>query len=155
MPAMSDTLLDISLRVEAALLTSDRAMPAAKLAEALGEGVAAADVKRAVGELNKVYEQSGRSFRIEEVAGGFQVMTLPEFADVLASLAKKREQAKLSPAALETLAIVAYKQPIIRAEIEAIRGVACGEVLRSLMERHMVKIVGRAETRIRSNHNLI
>ena len=68
-----------------------------------------------------------------------------EFGPVLASLHKSRDQSKLSSAALETLAIVAYKQPALRAEIEAIRGVSCGEMLRSLMERHLVKIVGRAE----------
>ncbi len=70
---------------------------------------------------------------------------LAKFGSVLSELHKTREQTRLSPAALETLAIIAYKQPIIRAQIEAIRGVACGEVLRSLIERHFIKIVGRAE----------
>ena len=73
------------------------------------------------------------------------MLTLPQYADVLSELHKSRAQTRLSPAAMETLAIVAYQQPIMRAQIESIRGVACGEVLRSLMERHMVKIVGRAE----------
>ncbi|MEX0886992.1 MAG: SMC-Scp complex subunit ScpB [Phycisphaeraceae bacterium] len=135
---------DLPARVEAALLTTDRALTAARLAEALGVD-AARPVQDAIAELNAVYEKTGRSFRIEQVAGGYQVMTLPQYADVLASLHQSRSQAKLSPAAMETLAIVAYKQPILRAEIESIRGVACGEVLRSLMDRHLVKIVGRAE----------
>lgn len=99
----------------------------------------------AIGLLNGQYQQTGRAFRIEEVAGGWRVMTLPEHADVLAELDKTKTQSKLSAAAMETLAIVAYKQPVLRAELESIRGVACGETLRSLMERHMVKIVGRAE----------
>lgn len=130
-------------KVEAALLTCDRALSAAKLGEALE--VPGKAVNQAIALLNQAYEQTGRSFRIEQVAGGWQVMTLPQYADVLAGLHKARTQSKLSPAALETLAIIAYRQPVIRAEIEAVRGVACGEVLRSLMERHLIKIVGRAE----------
>ncbi len=134
----------LALKVEAALLTTDRPMTAAKLSDLLGE-VGAKAVQDAADELNKVYEKSGRSFRIEKVAGGLQVLTLPMYADVLSELHKSRAQTRLSPAAMETLAIVAYQQPIMRAQIESIRGVACGEVLRSLMDRHMVKIVGRAE----------
>ncbi|MFA9477229.1 SMC-Scp complex subunit ScpB [Phycisphaerales bacterium AB-hyl4] len=147
-PAPEPTLTDEQLealpsRVEAALLTADRAMTAAKLGEAL-EAPAKA-INDAIAKLNEVYEQTGRSFRIEQVAGGWQIMTLPEFADVLANLHRKRNESKLSPAAIETLAIIAYKQPILRAEIESIRGVAAGEVLRSLMDRHLIKIVGRAD----------
>ena len=139
-----EELAELPAKVEAALLTTDRAMTAAKLGDALGE-VGSQAINDAVDRLNKDYEDTGRSFRIEKVAGGWQVMTLPEYADVLSALHKPRSQTKLSAAALETLAIVAYKQPILRAEIEAIRGVASGEVLRSLMDRHLVKIAGRAE----------
>ena len=131
-------------RVEAALLTSDRAMTAGRLAEALDLS-ASGPVKAAIDQLNAVYEETGRSFRIEEVAGGFSVMTLPQYADVLLALKRGKNSSRLSPAALETLSIIAYKQPVLRADIEAIRGVACGETLRSLMERHLVKITGRAE----------
>jgi segregation and condensation protein B len=131
-------------RLEAALLTSDRALTAGKLAEALGLS-ASQPVTDGIQRLNEAYEQTGRAFRIEQVAGGWQVLTLPEYADVLAALHKTKSQGRLSPAALETLSIVAYKQPVLRADLESIRGVACGETLRSLMERHLVKIVGRAE----------
>ena len=137
-------ITDLAPKVEAALLASDRPISAARLADALG-GIAAAQIKTAVEHLNQTYERDGRSFRVESVAGGWQIHTLPEHAAVLTALHKTRPQSKLSPAALETLAIVAYKQPIMRAEIETIRGVACGEVLRSLMVRHLIKIVGRAE----------
>ncbi|MEX0654214.1 MAG: SMC-Scp complex subunit ScpB [Phycisphaeraceae bacterium] len=139
----AEQLEALPCQVEAALLTADRAMTAGKLGEALE--VPAKAINDAIGQLNAVYEQSGRSFRIEQVAGGWQVMTLPAYADVLAKLHRKRSESKLSPAALETLAIVAYKQPILRAEVESIRGVASGEVLRSLMDRHLVKIAGRAD----------
>ncbi len=135
---------DLPARVEAALLTLDRAITPAKLAEALG-GLSAKQIDDAIAALNTDYEKTGRSFRIERVAGGYEVLTLPQYADVMASLHKTRQDGKLSPAQLETLAIVAYKQPILRAQIEAIRGAASGEVLRALMERHLVKIVGRAE----------
>lgn len=135
---------NLPARVEAALLTADRALSAAKLAEALG-GLGTKAINDAIAQLNDEYEQTGRSFRIEPVADGWKVMTLPEYADVLEALHKKRNESKLSPAALETLAIIAYRQPVMRAEIESIRGAASGEVIRSLMERHLIKIVGRAE----------
>jgi len=135
---------DLPARVEAALLTLDRAITAAKLGEALG-GLTAGQIEDAIAKLNAEYENTGRSFRIERVAGGYEVLTLPKYADVMASLHKTRQDGRLSPAQLETLAIVAYKQPILRSQIEAIRGAASGEVLRALMERHLVKIVGRAE----------
>lgn len=137
-------LQELALKVEAALLTTDRPMTAAKLGDLLGN-VGAKAIQDAADGLNKLYKETGRSFRIEKVAGGLQVLTLPQYADVLSELHKTRAQMRLSPAAMETLAIIAYQQPIMRAQIENIRGVACGEVLRSLMERHLVKIVGRAE----------
>ena len=135
---------ELAMKVEAALLTTERPMTAGKLGDLLGR-VGAKAVSEAAASLNELYEKTGRSFRIEKVAGGLQVLTLPQYADVLTQLHKTRAQMRLSPAAMETLAIVAYQQPIMRAQIENVRGVACGEVLRSLMERHLVKIVGRAE----------
>lgn len=143
-PAEPVDLDELSPKVEAALLTSERVLTAGKLAEALGLPVSKPIVD-AIGLLNEQYADTGRAFRIEQVAGGWRVMTLPEHADVLAALHKTKAQSKLSPAAMETLAIVAYKQPVLRAELESIRGVACGETLRSLMERHLIKIIGRAE----------
>jgi segregation and condensation protein B len=134
----------VARRVEAVLMSVDRPMPAARLAEVLGVGGVKA-IHDAVKTLNREYKEQGRSFGIEQLAGGYQMLTLPEFHELVASLHRTREDTKLSPAALETLAIVAYRQPIMRSAIEAVRGVACGEVLRVLMEHHLVKIVGRAE----------
>ena len=134
----------LALQVEAALMTTERPLPPAKLSELMAKvGVPA--INGAVEQLNQLYADSNRSFRIERVAGGWQIVTLPDFADILSALHKTRQQTKLSPAALETLSIIAYEQPILRARIEAIRGVASGEVIRGLMDRHLVKIVGRAE----------
>jgi segregation and condensation protein B len=119
--------------------------PGAEPEETPQQRRAAAQVADAVAALNARYEADGRTFRIESVAGGRQVMTLPAFGPVVARLKGVREQGRLTQAALETLAIIAYRQPILRADLESIRGVACGEVLRSLMERRLVKIVGRAD----------
>jgi len=135
---------DLPLMIEAVLLSVDRPMPAGKLAELTGaEGAKA--IHDAAVLLNETYRETGRSFTCEQVAGGYQLLTDARFAELLKKVHKTRAQSKLSPAAMETLAIVAYRQPILRAEIETVRGVASGEVLRSLMERGLVKIAGRAE----------
>ena len=137
--------------LETALLTADRPMPPGKLAQALDEAgvpaqsATAAAVKSAVERLNESYSGSGRAFRIENVAGGFRLMTLPEFVNVVVAVRGLRESQRLSRAGVETLAIVAYRQPITRSEIESIRGSASGEVLRTLLEKRLVAIVGRAE----------
>ena len=104
-----------------------------------------ARLQAAIDDLNAQYAASGRTFRIEAVAGGVRMMTLPAFAPVLAAFHKARSGTRLSRPAIETLSIIAYRQPITRAQLEAIRGVSCGEVLRSLMERRLVTIKGRAE----------
>ena len=102
-------------------------------------------VREAIDTLNQQYAASNRTFRIESVAGGRQMLTIAAFGPILSRIKGQRAQTRLSQAALETLAIIAYRQPMLRAQLEAIRGVACGEVLKSLMERRLVKIVGRAE----------
>ena len=143
MRAGADEAVDLAA-LEALLLTTHSPLTAGKLADLL-QLSSSRPVRNAVKSLNASYEESGRSFRIELVAGGFQILTLPEFAEHLKRLHQREADAKLTKAALETLAIIAYKQPILRANIEAIRGVACGETIRSLMEKHLVKIAGRAE----------
>lgn len=128
-------------------LTDDSAKPDAESNVGSDEsgGVDQSRVARAVESLNDQYQRSGRSFRIEQVAGGYRVMTLAEYADVVGVFQKQRDSGKLSKPALETLAIVAYRQPVTRADLEAIRGVSCGEVLRSLLEKRLIAITGRAE----------
>ena len=132
------------LKVEALLLTVDRPATANQIGQVVGLDDARL-VKAAIRQLNEAYQQTGRSFRIENVAGGWQIITLPQYGQVVAALQRDRQAARLGPAAMETLAIVAYKQPVLRAEVETIRGVASGEVIRGLIERRLVKIVGRAE----------
>jgi len=95
--------------------------------------------------LNRRYDTNESAFRVEEVAGGFQLMTRSKFAPWLRRFYAAQTEVRLSPPAMETLAVVAYRQPVLRAEIEAIRGVQSGEVLRQLMERDLVRIAGRSE----------
>jgi segregation and condensation protein B len=130
--------------VEAIIFATDNPLPAPKIAQILGTGTAR-DVKKHVDTLNTRYEQQGCAFRIEHVADGFQMMTLPVYHRWLEQLSRTKSDSRLSQAALETLAVVAYKQPVLRADIEAIRGVSVGEVLNRLRELNLVKIVGRAE----------
>lgn len=130
--------------LEALLLATHHPLTAGKLAE-LMDLPTTKPIRQAIKDLNTQYEEAHRSFRIEQVAGGYQILTLPEFGEDLKKLHQREIDAKLTKAALETLAIIAYKQPILRADIEAIRGVACGETIRNLMEKHLVNIAGRAE----------
>jgi segregation and condensation protein B len=103
----------------------------------------AADAKRQLSALRSLLELGRSAFQIEELAGGFQLLTRPEFHPWLSRLRRVGAEANLSPAARETLAIVAYQQPVTRADVEAVRGVGSGEVLRQLLDKKFVKIAGR------------
>jgi segregation and condensation protein B len=96
-------------------------------------------------ELADEYEAAGRGFVLVKVAGGYRYQTHPDLSPYVERFVLEGQHARLSAPAFETLAIIAYKQPILRADVEAIRGCACGETIRSLMEKHLVKIAGRAE----------
>lgn len=130
--------------VEALLMATDEPLPAGKIALLLGTGDAS-DVKAHIEKLNEKYARTGAAFRIEAIAKGYQVLTLPAYDTWIGKLHKARSESRLSAAALETLAIVAYKQPILRADVEAIRGVAVGDMLVRLRDSGLVRIVGRAE----------
>ncbi|MFK7883783.1 MAG: SMC-Scp complex subunit ScpB [Phycisphaerales bacterium] len=139
----------IDAAVEAMLLSVDRPIPTTKIAEPLAPifdaDITPEAIEASIARLNKHYDETGRAFRVEPVSGGFRLMTRPEHAPVIAAMHRARASTRLSRASLETLAIIAYRQPMTRAELESIRGVACGEVLRSLLDRKMIKITGRAE----------
>jgi segregation and condensation protein B len=129
--------------IEAILFATDEPLTATRLAnivETTGK-----QVRQCIKALNEKYQKNHNAFRIEQIAGGHQMLTLSTYDSWLRKMLKARSDSKLSPAAMETLAIIAYKQPVIRVDIEAIRGVAVGEVIRSLMYKGLVKIVGRAE----------
>lgn len=129
--------------LEALLLAAPEPLPATRIASILPDTPASA-VRACVAELNAAYEADGRGFRIEEVGGGYQLRTLRELAPWLQKL-RPQPPLRMSRAALETLAICAYKQPITRAELEHVRGVDVGAVLHSLIERRLVRIAGHRE----------
>lgn len=131
-------------RLEAVLFVAREPLGSRKLADLAGlaDGTEARTLVR---KLNRVYDLEGCAFRAVEVAGGFQLMSRPKFVPWLRRLGVLPVEVHLSPPVMETLAVVAYRQPVLRADVEAVRGVQCGEVLRQLMERELVRIVGRSE----------
>ena len=131
--------------VESLIFAAEEPIPVRKLVEII-EDIESAQIQEAVAQLKNDYNTQGRSFQIEEIAGGYQLFTRPEYYEWIAKLRKKTGETKLSQAALETLAIIAYKQPILRADLEAIRGVQSGQIIRLLMEKDLVKVVGRDES---------
>jgi segregation and condensation protein B len=131
--------------LEAMLLASDEPLAPKKLATLVGlDG--AADARRLVQKLHDLYDADGSAFQVEEVAGGYQLLTRAEFHPWLARLRRATAELKLSAAARETLTMVAYCQPITRADLEAIRGVQSGEMLRQLMEKGLIRIAGRHDS---------
>ncbi len=131
--------------VESLLFAAEEPVSLRKLTDII-EGVDSLEIQEAITQLKSDYDVQGRSFQIEEIAGGYQLFTRPEYYEWIAKLRKKSGETKLSQAALETLAIIAYKQPILRANLEAIRGVQSGQIIRLLMEKDLVKVVGRDES---------
>jgi segregation and condensation protein B len=129
--------------VEALVLASPEPVSAARLAEIVPE-CKPGEAKDLINELNTEYQEQDRSFEIWEVAGGFQIRTRAEFSGYLQQL-QKRRPLRLSRAALDSLSIIAYKQPVTRAEIEEIRGVDAGAVLKGLLDRRLIRIAGHRE----------
>lgn len=131
------------------LVSSDRPIKPSALVDAIAvhtdQKLNIKQIAEAIAQLNAQYDEHERAFRIEEISGGYRLMTRPQHAPIVATMHRARATTRLSKPALETLSIIAYRQPITRAELESIRGVACGEVVRTLMDRRMVKITGRAE----------
>jgi len=131
--------------VEALIMASPEPLPARKIAEMV-EGFTPARVSQAVASLNNRYMESGNSFRIREIAGGYQIYIVPEFTGYVQELFSRRRKLRLTRASLETLAIIAYRQPVTRVDIEQIRGVASDGVIHNLAEKNMIAIRGRADT---------
>ncbi|HEY3391759.1 MAG TPA: SMC-Scp complex subunit ScpB [Lacipirellulaceae bacterium] len=131
-------------RLEAVLFLSREPLTPRKLAQ-LANLTDGTEARTLLGSLRKRYDERGCAFQVVQVAGGYQLLSRPEFATWLRARAGQAPSIRLSPPALETLAVVAYRQPVLRAEVEAIRGVACGEILRQLMDRDLLRIVGRSE----------
>jgi len=131
--------------VEAIILASPEPIPARKVAAVL-EDVTPSQVAEAVAQLNDRYLTAETSFRIREIAGGYQYYIMPEYVGYVEELFARRRKLRLTRASLETVAIIAYKQPTTKAEVEHIRGVASDGVIHNLLEKKMITIVGRADT---------
>lgn len=132
-------------RLEAVLLLADEPLTARRLADVAGlEDTAQA--RTLIERLRELYDADGTAFQVEEIAGGYQLLTRPQYHPWLARLKRTGHEVRLSSAALETLAVIAYRQPIMRAEVEKIRGVACGEIVRQLMEKGLVRVAGRHDS---------
>ena len=134
----------LSKLLEAALFASARPVPADELA-ALDPEATPAVVEEALNELRDHYEADGHGVELAELAGGWQILTRAEYTEAIERAQLAARPQRLSAAALETLAIIAYRQPIGRAEIEEIRGVGVGGVLKALHERGLIDVVGRSE----------
>lgn len=134
---------DLRGAIEALLFSVPEPIAIRSLAEVLG--VSVHEARSAVEELRLEYIDLQRAFRIEDIAGGVQLLTVPKFDPWIRKLRQKEKESRLTPAALETLAVIAYKQPISKADLEGIRGVGCGPTLKTVLERGLIQVVGRGE----------
>jgi len=145
-PVLSESLSreETMLALYAMLFASDRPLSAARLAEALGD-IDRDVVGMLLEELRTQLDEQEVPYHLQEIAGGYQLMTKEDFAPYIRRLFQLKKSAKLSRAALETLAIIAYKQPVTRADVEAVRGVSVSYAFELLQEKRLIKVVGVAE----------
>lgn len=132
----------LKLIIEAFLFASDKPISAREIIEWLPDNTNLADITQALTALRAEYDEMERSFELREVAQGYQFRTRPQYAPHILQMLKTTPS-RLSRAALETLAIIAYKQPILRQEIERLRGVDVGGILKTLLEKDLIRIMGR------------
>lgn len=136
--------VEIKRILEALLFVSGEPLSVDRVKNVL-EDIDRGKIRNLLWEVQHEYEMRPSGLRIAEVAGGFQLITRPELAGWIKKLKKVKQSSKLSKPSLETLAIVAYKQPIVKSEIEEIRGVDSSGVLKGLLDKHLIKIIGRKD----------
>lgn len=132
-------------RLEAALFVADGALSLRRLSQ-VATLADAREAQTLIDELNALYDAGGSPFRVERVATGVQLLTRPRLANWLDRVHQRRSHLKLSSSAMETLAIIAYRQPCTRADVEAIRGVQSAEIIKQLMERNLVRVAGEDDS---------
>ncbi len=130
--------------IEALLFSSSKPITVSEVKKVL-RGLRPSEIEKLILNLKTEYEQETRSFRIQEIAGGYEISTDPKFAPWIMKLEMHKRARQATQSALETLAIIAYKQPVTRAEIEDLRGVDIASVIAALLEKSLIKIVGRKE----------
>ncbi len=131
--------------VEALILASPDPLPGRRIARLIDE-ITPSQVAKTVASLNSGYADNGSSFRIREIAGGYQIYIMAEYVGFVEDMFSTRRKLRLSKAALETLAVIAYRQPATKVEVEHIRGVASDGVVRTLLEKGLITVTGRADT---------
>lgn len=136
---------NIKSAIEAMLFASEKPLTLEQIRGAL-DNLAANEVQKVIEELKTEYEQNNRGMRVAEIAGGFQMITAADFAPFLKKLFKDRYAQRISKQALETLAIIAYKQPLTRNEIEILRNVNVDGVMKSLLDKNLIRISGRKKS---------
>lgn len=140
---MNDT--ELKYAIEALLFASERPLTVEQIQQAFEEAVSEKELRGHLAELQREYESQRRGFKLFEIAGGYQLVTDERFSPTLKRFYQSREKRRLSQASLETLSVIAYKQPVTKAEIEAIRGVNVDGALKTLLEKGLVKMAGRKE----------
>ena len=136
---------EMKYAVGAVLFASEKPLTPEKIKEAFADEITAAQIRSILETLKEEYSQQNRGFQLFEIAGGFQVATDPRFAMHLKRFYQSREKRKISQAGLETLSVIAYKQPVTKADIEFVRGVNVDGPLRTLLEKNLVRVAGRKE----------
>lgn len=132
--------------LEAMLFASPDSLAFRVIRKLIPEGAATREeIREGLERLTERYAGDDRGIMLMEIAGGYQFQTRPEFFEYVQGLVGSRREEKITRAALETLAIIAYKQPLARSEVDAIRGVGCGQLIRILMDKKLVKVVGRED----------
>jgi len=131
--------------IESLILSSPEPLSARRMIDVVDD-ISAADIEEIVTALNEKYLATDSSFRIRKVAGGYQLYIIEDYAGYVEELHTRRRNARLTRSALETLAIIAYRQPVTKLDIEMIRGVASDSVLHTLLERKLITLSGRAQT---------
>ncbi len=139
---------DVELKriLEALLLVSEKSLLIDQVREVLGPEVEPSEIRRLLTEMGQEYASAGRGIRIVEVAEGFQMVTDPALAPYVTQLTRRVRAVRLTRPSLETLAIVAYRQPVTRVEMEQVRGVDVDGVLETLLKLNLIRVVGRKET---------
>jgi segregation and condensation protein B len=141
---MDQSLMKLPI-VESLIMSSPEPLTAGKIIDVI-DGISVGDIEKAVASLNQMYIENNHSFRIRKIAGGYQIYIIENYARYVEELFTRRRSVRLTRAALETLAIVAYRQPVTKLDIEMIRGVASDSVIHTLLERRLITLAGRAES---------
>lgn len=136
---------DLKNAVEALLFASEKPLTPEEMKVAFTEGISTADIREAIEALAAEYESMDRGFKLYEIAGGHQLGSDIRYADTLKRFYESREKKKLSQASLETLSVIAYRQPVTRADIEAVRGVNVDGAVKTLMDRGLIRLAGRKD----------